>query len=148
MPVTARYNIQHNPAPAQTGRIANKFKLAYSNSQRGISLEKEPKYGYKKCEYCGREFAVNRRNKRYCRDTCQKIASKKRQSNWKDVKRTYQREYAYRKHKGSYCECCGFIPKHPCQLDVHHVDQNRKNNSIENLMTLCANCHRLVHFSN
>jgi predicted HNH restriction endonuclease len=46
----------------------------------------------------------------------------------------------YKKHS---CEFCGFIPVHSCQLDVDHVDGNRKNNCIENLQTLCANCHRL-----
>jgi len=28
------------------------------------------------------------------------------------------------------------------QLDVDHIDGNKKNNDISNLMTLCANCHR------
>jgi hypothetical protein len=49
----------------------------------------------------------------------------------------------YRLHKKQNCELCGFIPEHPCQLDVDHKDGNRKNNTIENLQTLCANCHRL-----
>lgn len=30
-------------------------------------------------------------------------------------------------------------------LAVHHVDHNRKNNRIKNLITLCHNCHFLVH---
>jgi hypothetical protein len=41
------------------------------------------------------------------------------------------------------CEECGFVPIHPCQLDVDHMDGDKKNNNIENLKTLCANCHRL-----
>lgn len=50
---------------------------------------------------------------------------------------------SYRKYKKNKCELCGFIPVHKCQLDVHHIDNNHKNNNIENLQTLCANCHRL-----
>lgn len=50
----------------------------------------------------------------------------------------------YRKYRKSFCEECGFIG-HPCQLDVHHVDCDRTNNSPENLKTLCANCHRYEH---
>lgn len=41
------------------------------------------------------------------------------------------------------CEQCGFVPEHLGQLDVDHVDGNKKNNALENLMVLCANCHRL-----
>jgi 5-methylcytosine-specific restriction endonuclease McrA len=29
------------------------------------------------------------------------------------------------------------------QLDMDHIDGNRNNNDENNLMTLCANCHRL-----
>ena len=48
----------------------------------------------------------------------------------------------YSRHKKGYCEECGFKPKHMVQLDVDHIDGNKKNNDISNLMTLCANCHR------
>jgi len=41
------------------------------------------------------------------------------------------------------CENCSFFPTHKCQLDIDHIDGNKKNNSISNLMVLCANCHRL-----
>lgn len=53
---------------------------------------------------------------------------------------------AYRKHKRQTCERCGFVPVHPIQLDVHHRDFNHCNNTIENLETVCANCHRLDHW--
>ncbi len=46
-------------------------------------------------------------------------------------------------NKKTHCEKCGFVPVHPVQLDVDHIDGNHTNNSRENLMTLCANCHRL-----
>ena len=32
------------------------------------------------------------------------------------------------------------------KLNVHHIDINRKNNNMDNLVTLCARCHRQVHF--
>lgn len=51
----------------------------------------------------------------------------------------------YAKYKKELCEECGFIPKHECQLDVHHRDEDHSNNAPENLVTLCANCHRLKH---
>lgn len=48
--------------------------------------------------------------------------------------------------KGDRCEACGFIPEHPCQLDVDHVDGNKANRDPSNYRTLCANCHRLKTF--
>lgn len=51
----------------------------------------------------------------------------------------------YRRHLGDSCERCGFVPEHPAQMDVHHIDGNHSNDAEENLATLCANCHRLHH---
>lgn len=50
------------------------------------------------------------------------------------------------KHRKDKCERCGFVPEHECQLDVDHIDGNRKNNDPSNYQTLCANCHRLKTF--
>ncbi len=58
-------------------------------------------------------------------------------------KRVYLKRRKYLKYKKDYCEDCGFKPKDPCQLDVDHIDGNKKNNHPSNLRTLCANCHRL-----
>jgi predicted HNH restriction endonuclease len=61
--------------------------------------------------------------------------SKIRNNSWK-----------YRKLvKLTHCVACGFVPVHTCQLQVHHRDENRKNNALENLVVLCANCHVLLH---
>lgn len=64
----------------------------------------------------------------------------------------WQCYFAHRKNKRphshlrkNYCERCGFIAESMCQLDGHHIDYNHTNNNSENIMTLCANCHRLEH---
>lgn len=33
-------------------------------------------------------------------------------------------------------------------LAVHHLDRQRSNNKVENLLWLCHNCHHLVHHYN
>ena len=55
----------------------------------------------------------------------------------------YKNQYPYTLHKKDTCQHCGFVPEHPSQLDVDHIDGDRWNNDPSNLQTLCANCHRL-----
>lgn len=43
------------------------------------------------------------------------------------------------------CERCGIKPVSIVLMDGHHKDHNRKNNSGDNIESLCAFCHRLVH---
>lgn len=46
------------------------------------------------------------------------------------------------------CQNCGFDFKEggkSIQKHVHHIDKNPHNNDINNLVLLCANCHRLAH---
>ena len=31
------------------------------------------------------------------------------------------------------------------QLNVHHIDQNKRNDAAQNLIALCASCHKRVH---
>jgi len=59
----------------------------------------------------------------------------------------YQRRI-YTQYKKNFCERaeCTATIESPVQLDVHHRDGNKKNNDPLNLVTLCANCHRLDHF--
>ena len=46
------------------------------------------------------------------------------------------------------CELCGFVALDPCQLDVHHINGDKRDNSNDNAQVLCANCHRLVTKAN
>jgi hypothetical protein len=46
--------------------------------------------------------------------------------------------------RGIGCMNCGFS-KWPVILQFHHIDRNRKNDSPDNLMVICPNCHRAHH---
>lgn len=45
--------------------------------------------------------------------------------------------------RGHKCECCGISEwlGQPINLEVHHIDGDRTNNTLENLQLLCPNCH-------
>ena len=51
--------------------------------------------------------------------------------------------YVY-EHK---CEICGYNEDTDI-LQVHHIDENRQNNEIENLIILCPNCHAKITYGN
>lgn len=86
---------------------------------------------------------------RYYMQDCQGCTVEKLHGNRNAIKKPWHypgREY--KRHRKDHCEECGFIAKHICQLDVDHIDGNKKNNHINNLKTLCANCHRLKTHQN
>ena len=97
--------------------------------------------GLANCSICGM-VSISIRDK-----TKKKLNSKYRCRNVHRASNN-RHSYPYRKHKKDHCELCNFIPKHPCQLDVDHIDGNNKNNDVSNLQTLCANCHRYKTFLN
>jgi 5-methylcytosine-specific restriction endonuclease McrA len=87
------------------------------------------------CEVCGPVSIRNRGKKSngYQRWRCAV----------KGLQFDYSYKRPYRKFVSQVCQICGFVPEDLCQLDVDHIDGNRKNNDPSNLQTLCANCHRL-----
>ncbi len=52
-------------------------------------------------------------------------------------------EEGYKQYK---CENCGLSEwlNQPIPLELHHKDGNRHNNTIENFVLLCPNCHALT----
>lgn len=107
----------------------------------------------KECEYCKIEFEPTSGKQRFCTKSCYRTYGKKVLGHSKGDKvqrnkRTRLKQNPYRKVKKELCELCGFVPIHPCQLDVDHVDGDHTNNNLINLQTLCANCHRLKTYQN
>jgi 5-methylcytosine-specific restriction endonuclease McrA len=100
------------------------------------------------CDYCGKPLYRKRYNGRledrgafqrrhYCDLTCSALGF--RREDIQDKSRLCRT----RKHRGTSCEFCGTTE----QLNLHHVDGDRKNEARENLMTLCASCHTKLHWA-
>jgi len=104
------------------------------------------------CAYCGKTFEKKKsalKNSRsglfFCcrehKDLAQRIDSGILEiEHYKDGYTCY-RERALLQY-GEQCENCGFDDVR--SIDVHHIDENRDNNDIDNLIVLCCNCHALV----
>lgn len=111
------------------------------------------------CSYCGKEFEKrlssfikSKSGFCFCSRKCQSEAQKIGSGFHKMYPSHYgtgNGKHGYRKKAIDYyngrCENCGYDEYEEC-LQVHHIDRNRENNEIENLIVLCANCHSLLTF--
>lgn len=49
---------------------------------------------------------------------------------------------------GYKCKICGCSQLENCrQLSIHHIDYNKKNNNINNLVSLCLSCHMRTNYN-
>lgn len=124
------------------------------NSEKTIMRDKNYDRHYyvcKKCEY-GFDKEWNEEKGKWLGEAPKtKIIKKKRssyefgfddnsKSNGKrrtPIKQSVKREIFER--AGNSCQHCG----HTFGLEIHHIDENPSNNSKENLVILCANCHKM-----
>lgn len=88
------------------------------------------------CERCHKENRRKNKNKytcRNCRIEMGKIVG---------YPRTYYTNKSIAlKRDGNHCQCC----KSRNNLNIHHLDINKLNNSPSNLITLCQACHHSLH---
>lgn len=81
---------------------------------------------------------------RKCKDIGQQIGGiKEIQPQHYGKTQTNYRKIAFREYK-KVCSICGY-DEFPDILQVHHIDENRLNNNIENLLVVCPNCHSKIH---
>ena len=112
------------------------------------------------CAYCNKMFYKNETKKKISRsglyfccrehkDLAQRIGSgidDIKPSHYTDSPTNY-REYYLRNASISSCMRCGY-DKYPSILQIHYIDRNRKNTTMENLIVLCPNCHEEDHLIN
>jgi hypothetical protein len=107
-----------------------------------------------KCDGCGvdiyrtpKYIRASKSKKYFCNKSCQtkwrnSEFSGKRHANWQHGRGSY-RNIMQRAGIDAVCSLC--MSNDERVMVVHHKDQNRTNNAIDNLIWLCRNCHYLVH---
>ena len=105
------------------------------------------------CDYCGKEFYRSESRlhtksglhfcSRECKDIAQRIENNFIEmwpDHYKDGSQVHYRQMAFRNYSHK-CNNCGW-DEDEYILEVHHIDENRNNNDLKNLMILCPICHR------
>lgn len=102
------------------------------------------------CPLCGKEFDLKRCRQKYTKtgqNFCSRACKEAAQSiklglisppHYKDGRSSYRRRAIL--HYGPECSECRYN-KDDRMLDVHHIDQDRSNNELDNLLVLCVWCH-------
>lgn len=110
---------------------------------------------YINCEICKKEvwkmpkaLAHSKSGKYFCSKSCQTHWRNTtyvgpRHGNWKDGRSIHYRNFLIKSNILKICKRCEIEDFR--LLSVHHIDENRKNNNIKNLVWLCYNCHFLIH---
>ncbi|MEK6841238.1 MAG: hypothetical protein AAB529_01120 [Patescibacteria group bacterium] len=110
------------------------------------------------CNICGRktwkqpkQIDHSKSGKFFCSKSCQTLWRNKefrgsRHHNWKGGEHILHKSLLIENGTKSICKLCNC--KDERVLAVHHLDKNRKNNDVKNLIFLCFNCHHLVHGHN
>jgi hypothetical protein len=102
----------------------------------------------KKDVYKSRKALLGSKSKMYfCTKSCQthwrnKVFIGDKHANWKGGTHAYRRMM----HQSDKPKVCGRCKTTDVRiLAVHHVDHDRSNNTLDNLVWLCHNCHHLTH---
>jgi hypothetical protein len=98
------------------------------------------------CQLCGTvitgRITFQSGEKKFCSRKCSNFVNRTLNSKLQYMPNGFAK--SIKDHGKIKCDHCGIDDIQV--LIVHHIDQNRKNNSIENLQTLCANCHHRIHW--
>ena len=112
-----------------------------------LNLYTPPKTGrYKSCKICGKEIYIipsQERRAKYCSITCmyQGVSGKRDKNN-----NTYLKDFRIMRKMilKNIKECSLCHQEKP--LAIHHIDYNKENNNIKNLIPLCFSCHSKTNF--
>jgi len=110
---------------------------------------------YVKCDTCGgktwktqKALKNTKSGKLFCTKSCHMIWKNKTSLKGENHPNWVNGEFAgrgilERSNKKMVCILCNNIDIRV--LAVHHINHNRENNKLSNLVWLCHNCHHLIH---
>ena len=100
------------------------------------------------CAYCGKEIIrvksdmeSNKTGLFYCSKNCGNLHKNKireESGEWDNSGNYRKKALKTYEHK---CAICGY-KEDTRILEVHHIDEDRENNKLSNLIILCPNCHK------
>jgi len=113
-----------------------KWNQAFCSVKCAAEFKKTPIISVN-CEYCGEAFYTKITSKaRFCSRQCaSKVCKNKKLTNKNNYRDKIRNKY------GNQCAICNSFES----LRVHHLDENHRNNTEENLILLCESCHRKIH---
>lgn len=121
-------------------------KCSHESSRKGKIVQC---FICKKDVYKSKKALNGSKSKNYfCSKSCQTtwrnsmVFIGKDHSNWKNGESTY-RNILIKSTREKNCVLCNTDDIR--LLAVHHIDKNRLNNDVKNLIWLCHNCHFLIH---
>ena len=127
------------------------FSVYCSRSCFHSSLIKAEEY---ECFTCGSvvlrtatKAARSKSGKFFCTKSCQtkwrnRVFSGERHANWVHGMAAYQSVLG---RHGIKKECWRCKSDDPRIMVIHHIDRNRRNSDVKNLLWMCHNCHFLIH---
>jgi len=123
---------------------------------RSVHFSGENHQNYKKvidrfCDTCNKKLSHKSATREYVKHCSKSCAMKGSKSpSWKGGVWGYPKDFENKRHnirkRDEYkCQLCFSQAKGIKSLHVHHIDHNKKNSSDNNLITLCAKCHKRIH---
>lgn len=97
------------------------------------------------CECCEKQFSVSKSKGiggkgRFCSRECVvKFSVKEKAAAYKHGHGWFKK--MSKETRSKTCEICEKVGK----TDIHHIDGNERNNTVENFITLCRSCHMRIH---
>lgn len=121
-------------------REINRGNAKYCSQSCAGKMSKELEYTHI-CKHCGREFTSTSKNSKYCSTICKQKNYRARQ---KSLLAEKSIKYYYNFFENIPCEICGWDKS---VRDLHHITEVANGGSTEltNLISVCPNCHRMIH---
>lgn len=131
-----RYNIRYKNSLKSMEKVNKNYSI--SRKQKVIDkinnwLKQNPK-----CEWCNDIITIKYGSGRFCSSKCARSYSSSKCNHSKTNINIY-RDIAFNYYEHRCC-VCGWDEDDRI-LQVHHIDSNRNNNDVSNLIILCPNCH-------